>query len=245
MTLVLALHSTEGIVLASDSQVTFTTSGQHVRSDMHKIQCPWKNVAWARPGTSASSSEWRKVTTGSSRGLTHSPEEVRPTLSKQLTDEVTHVLRPLVVEQYLNVPDRPWNTDFLFAGFAQGNPFIVTVETNLVDTDHMPTGFCAIGSGDIFAYAGLSHFEVRERSLLEAKLIAHRVLSDAIKVAAFGLSGPVEMIELALEGDGLHCDGKKLDEADVKEIEDTVEAWKLGEAGFLTEFIGAPPPVPT
>lgn len=243
MTLILALHSTEGIVLASDSQMTFTTSGQHVRTDTHKIECPWTNVAW---GASGNVGVIQRVEQGLKKRFPRDNAFERKSaieLRTELTAEVAKIVRPLVIDQYVNVPDRPWNTDFLFAGYAQGHPYLLTIESNMVDTDHMPTGFCAIGSGDIFAYAGLSHFRVKERSLSEAKLIAHRVLGDAIKVAAFGLGGPVEMIEVAVAGDGLHCAAKKLGDADVNEIEDKVEEWKLGEAGFLTEFVGAPGPI--
>jgi 20S proteasome alpha/beta subunit len=243
MTLVLALHSTEGIVLASDSQMTFTTSGQHVRADTHKIQCPWKNVAW---GASGNVGVIQRIEQGLQRKYPRQDAFDRKTVAELrslLSQDVAKIVRPLATDQYLNMPERPWQTDVLFAGYAQGDPFIVSVEANLVETDHMPTGFCAIGSGDVFAYAGLSHFEVKGRSLYEAKLIAHRVLSDAIKVAAYGLGEPVEMIEIALEADGHHCSTRKLERADVALIADKVEEWKLGEAGFLTDFVGAPAPL--
>jgi hypothetical protein len=55
------------------------------------------------------------------------------------------------------------------------------------------TGYAAIGSGDIFPYfalTGLRHYGVANRSMLEAKLIAVRILDDVIHSAAFGIGPP-------------------------------------------------------
>ena len=50
MTLVLALESKEGLLLVSDSQATYETTGQPVKLPHQKIFAIWKNVAWGGSG---------------------------------------------------------------------------------------------------------------------------------------------------------------------------------------------------
>ena len=115
-------------------------------------------------------------------------------------------------------------------------------------TDHLPVGYAAIGSGDIFPYfalTGLKHYGVTNRSLLEAKLIAVRILADVIQTAAFGIGPPIHVVEIQ-RNKGTCGTARKLDRTDVQALVDKVTEWKEAEAEFLTEFVGAPaaPAVP-
>jgi hypothetical protein len=119
------------------------------------------------------------------------------------------------------------------------------VGVDLVDTDHTPTGYCAIGSGDIFPYfamAGLAHFGVRGRHLSEAKLIACRVMGDAISVAAHGLGYPIQMVEVTKATSSAKAHVRRLTADDVRILQDKVGEWKALEADILSEF--ANPPLP-
>jgi hypothetical protein len=111
-------------------------------------------------------------------------------------------------------------------------------------------GYAAIGSGEIFPYfamASLAHFEVRKRSLAEAKLIAYRILDDAIRVAAHGLGPPIEMVEIVKPTKaGEAGKARLLDEAEVKAIGEQVTAWKGLERETLAKLMmpGPEPPEP-
>src|SRR5262249_7736678 len=113
--------------------------------------------------------------------------------------DFAETVRALLNNRYVQVPGQdPW-TSFLFVGHVPPGSFIFEVHQNLLDSDHLPTGFAAIGSGDIFPYfamAGLAHFKIQKRTLGEAKMIACRIIDDAINVAAFGLGPPIQMIKI-------------------------------------------------
>src|SRR4051794_32962685 len=53
MTLILALECADGLLLASDSQSTFGTTGQPVKAAAQKVHCQWSNVVWGAAGSVA------------------------------------------------------------------------------------------------------------------------------------------------------------------------------------------------
>jgi hypothetical protein len=111
----------------------------------------------------------------------------------------------------------------------------------LLHTDHIKTGYAAIGSGDIFPYyamAALRHYRVNQGPLSEAKLIACRILEDAIATAAFGLGEPIQMIEVQKHPSGQCGVAKKLSREDILALRDQVTAWKELEGEALTDFVG-------
>jgi hypothetical protein len=104
------------------------------------------------------------------------------------------------------------------------------------------TGYAAIGSADIFPYfalVALRHYAVADRSMYEAKLIAVRILLDAIQTAAYGIGPPIQVVEIERR-DGQCGIARKLERSDVQVLEDKVDEWKRAEAEFLDEFVGAP-----
>ena len=50
MTLILAIHCADGLVLASDGQQTFNTGGQPVKTETEKLVVPWTGIAWGGSG---------------------------------------------------------------------------------------------------------------------------------------------------------------------------------------------------
>jgi len=108
------------------------------------------------------------------------------------------------------------------------------------DTDHIDTGYVAVGSGDIFPYfalAGLAHFDVRNRSLVEAKVLAYRVMEDAISVAAYWLGPPIQMIEITKPPKGAG-QVRILQQDDLNMIADHVATWKGLESETLSQCLG-------
>lgn len=243
MTLVLAVHCKDGLVLASDSQATFATSGQPVKHTMEKLFCPWSNVAWSSSGTVgiiqhiearlhkdfAHSNSFSNKTAAAARGefVKSVAEEIRQLHQHQIIDLRTY--------------PRP-DTAFLFVGYFKDGPMILEILPNLVDQDHISTGYAAIGSGDIFPYfalAGLAHFDVAKRGLDEAKWIAHRIVQDAINAAAQFLGPPVQMAEVVKPTQQNQPGAaRKLSRDEVNIIEDKVKEWKTLESDTLTAFLG-------
>lgn len=54
-------------------------------------------------------------------------------------------------------------------------------------------GYGCVGSGDIFAYTLLKNYSVKELDIEKGKLIAYRVIKEAISVGAYGLGEPIDI----------------------------------------------------
>lgn len=246
MTLILALLCSDGLVMASDSQATIETTGQQLKGPAEKLFRPWDHIAWGASGATGIIQRvdihLREKHAASAAFERMHPDEVR----KRLAAEIAEVIHPLVTKQYLNLPGRSMPiAGFLFAGHTARGPVLFEVSDNLMDASHIETGYAAIGSGDIFPYyalAALSHFDVRNRTLEEAKAIAYRVVSDAINIAAFGLGPPVQMVEVRRQANGTYK-VRKLSPEDLRILEDTVYTWKTLEVETLSASIGVAPPV--
>jgi proteasome beta subunit len=243
MTLILAIRCADGLVLASDGQSTVGTAGQPVKTETEKLVVPWTGIAWGGSGRVS-------MIQAVERALTHD-FSARTALDKKTPKDaivalgncVGKAVRDVLQGGYVQLPqnDNP-SSPFLFAGETPQGPFLLEDHPNTTFTDHVVTGYAAIGSGDIFPYfalTGLRHYGVANRSMLEAKLIAVRILDDVIHSAAFGIGPPIHVVEVQRQADACGV-AKILDRADVQALVDKVTEWKTAEAEFLTEFVGAP-----
>jgi hypothetical protein len=85
--------------------------------------------------------------------------------------------------------------------------------------------------------AALGHYRVNQRPLREVKLIACRILEDAINTAAFGLGPPIQMVEIEKRA-GQCGVARKLSREDVQVLQDQVIEWKGVEGEALTKLVG-------
>jgi hypothetical protein len=244
LTLVLGLASKGGLLLVSDSQTTFDTTGQQVKLPTEKIFAPWNNLAWGassnRSGTVQHVQQQLQSTFGERNRF---KKKKRHEIRKEITAEISRRMKE-VYAQAIQLPGMksPMNS-FLFVGYAQDGPLILEVHADLTDSDHVKFGFAATGSGEIFPYialAGLKHFNVQERTLEEAKLISYRIVQDAINVAAYGIGPPIQMIEIPVK-DGEAADARKLTEDELRILDEKVLEWKMAESEVLTKFVGLTP----
>jgi 20S proteasome alpha/beta subunit len=247
VTLVLALACSEGLVLAADGQSTIGTTGQPVKMATDKLNLPWRNVAWSAAGQVALMQRLEKEFGKTCQHPNTFEKKTVAEIRQKVTSAVVASVRPVVLQQFVQVKGQaPADTAFLFVGYASDGPFIVEVAQTFLDHDHIGVGYCAIGSGDIFPYyalAVLKHYGVQDRSLPEAKLIAYRVLEDAISVAAFGIGEPISMIEIPKPPTGQSAHARKLSTDELRVLKDKVAEWKAVESEVLTE-IGVPAPAP-
>jgi len=248
LTLVLALDCSDGLVLAADSQATLATQGQPVKQTTTKIYAQWSNVAWGASGDGGVIQNVENHLRSIFAAANNFEALGRQAARQSLVPQVAARLRSILQSQALNVAgQQPPLTSYLFVGHFNDGPMILEIGGNLLDFDHLQggVGYSAIGSGDIFPYfalASLAHFNVQRRSLFEAKLLAYRVVDDAIKVAAQGLGHPVQMIEVTkpsrADQPGV---ARPLTRDEVRIIEDKVEEWRLAESEVLGGLVGITP----
>ena len=241
MTLILALDCADGLLLASDGQATVSTGGQPVKTEADKLRRPWTNVGWGASGpVSVAQLVEQALATRHAQANVFERKTVAQ-IREALTRTVTETVRT-AYQQHHGVAGQPGpETDFLFVGDGTDGAFMLEIHRNLLHTDHMRTGYTAIGSGDIFPYyamAALKHYQVKQRPLREVKLIACRILEDAINTAAFGLGEPIQMIEIEKAKAGQCGKATKLSRADIQVLRDQVTQWKELEGEALTQFVG-------
>jgi proteasome beta subunit len=249
VTLIVALACRDGLIIASDSQSTAETTGQPTKSPSIKLHSTWDNVAWGAAGSVGLTDRVREELERAFPQRNRLAKSSRPELRKKLVGEVSRAVKDLFANQYLplNLPGaKPPLNSFLFVGCASDGPIMLEIAPNLVDEDHMRLGYCAIGSGDIYPYyamASLAHFDVQKRTLLEAKMIAYRIMNDAIRVAAFGIGPPIQMYEIVNCTAETAARTTQLSAEDLQVVEDKVAEWKGVEAETLQEVVGMRTPV--
>jgi 20S proteasome alpha/beta subunit len=224
------------VVLASDSQATYLTGGLQVKGDIKKLVPQWRNVVWGASGNVGVAQHVRQLLANSTIGSeAYFENRAAETVAKEICDVIRPGLRAYYSE-LLNYPSSsPW-TSFLFCGWVRDGPLLFELGADLIVSDHRHAGYAAIGSGEVFPYfalASLAHHGVRERSLGMATLIAHRVVNDAISVAAYGLGPPVQMITIP-------AGGQAQVREDIQAIEDGVRQWQEIERDALQKYLERP-----
>ena len=245
MTLILGLRCKDALLLVSDGQATANTSGQPTKLPTRKLYTAWQNLAWGGSGSVGLSQHVEHALLNTYPQSTRFLKKKRHELRKDLVDLIAKTIRP-VLGNVLQLPNVPLPTlGILIVAWATDGPMILEISQNLSDQDHGQHGYSAIGSGDIFPYfamTSIAHYGIAERSLAEAKMIAYRIVDDAIKVAAYGLGPPIQMIEVVKSDSEVTA--HELSSADLEILRDKVQEWKEVEAEDLTKLVGVAPASP-
>lgn len=198
MTLIVAIRCTNGVVIAADSAASDEEVGTKQR--VIKIR---------RVGTCA------LLYGGSGDGglLQRIDEELQliPARDsfKRMRPEIRKALLPITqeaIKTHVAYPQQPFHLPpvavLLFAGVSEGQPWILEVERDGRDTRYGDDlgNFAAIGSGKPWAQAVMRPHLSRPKDLEAGKIFAYRAVDDAIELAAGGLSKPIVMFTLGVDG---------------------------------------------
>lgn len=229
--------------MASDGQATYPTGTQPLRAPVPKIYPIHDCVLSAYSGDIGLAQKARAALSQGHPGelKNKAPQQVR----KILTGRAVPVLKE-AMDLFVRpaVPHQPWppmaTLDSIFAFVHDGKPYLLQVDRNGVDTLIEHIAFLSIGSGDIFAFADLRRRWPQPRDVARARVVAYRVIRDAIEVAAFGLGMPIDIWTLGVDGriENLESDA-------LTGVKDTCELWCQLEAE-LDPLATAlePPPAP-
>ena len=227
MTLILVLPASDGVVFASDGQIT---AGM-VRSTGQKIKKLNDRCLWAASGELA---------------LIQRVEERLGTLAnaplQQLRDQICSIVKQCVTEMlhldfrtpfFQNNPDALIQLhpgDFVFAE-ASPSPAILHVLLNGTAEWIQDRPF-ASGSGDLFAYALLYKYQGRVLNMERASLLAYKVIEEAIAVGAYGLGPPIDVWQISQNG------VVQLDDTRKAPLEDASKALREAEINLLCKLKG-------
>lgn len=230
MTVVLGIRCADGVVLASDSQVT--ESDRDISYPDRKLHPLGDTAAWGGSGA-------RSVLHDVESVLAVEADEVLGSqdVGRALQERVVPALRHHYDQFISEVPGQETSGTpaayVLAGGYAGGEPFLVKVDPAGLVSRYEDVGFHAIGSGAPMAQqaaALLAHFDLDRRDLDHGVAAAVRVI-DALSVSQPQVGGPLNVYRLL--PDGSH----RLDEDEITEIRQVVRRWEQADrAAFDSIF---------
>ncbi|MEW6377813.1 MAG: hypothetical protein AB1502_18740 [Thermodesulfobacteriota bacterium] len=193
MTLILAIAAKDGIVIASDGQVTL---GQ-VRWQEKKIKQLNDRCLWSGSGELA-------LIQRVDESIQQLPNKdqplaiIRDSLSNIVKQAVTTLLQQDFRTQFLQPPNpelllQLHPGDFMFVEW-RGESRILHLLSN--GTNEWINRAFASGTGALFAYALLQKYQGHIYNLQKASLLAYKVLEESIEVGSWGLGYPIDIWQI-------------------------------------------------
>lgn len=210
MTVVLAIKCANGIVLASDSQIT--DPGRGLTYPAQKLHSLGTHAAWGGSGARAVLYDVEQTFDADADAILEA-RNVGHALQSRVLPIFKHHYQNFIVdvpgEEKAGTPA----TYVLTAGYVGDQPFIIDIDPNGLVGHHEETGFQAIGSGAPLAqqaHALLAHFRMTERDLDYGTVGALRVL-DALDASSPSVGGPMDICRLTSDG-ATHLTPDEVDE---------------------------------
>lgn len=226
MTVVVGFCCDEGIVIASDSQM----SGAATRRFEQKVwTVPDPGFAFGVAGTESTMHLLRDHFLKSRPDMT-SVNAVRD----MIVDAVTVVLKPEYDRVRSLFPAATANElplgSALVGACVAGEPHLMQLTADGIVTDHYQRGFATTGTGEGFGEHAATIFSRLRKgiTLHQAKMLAFRIVQDAIEAAGPNtrIGGPVQVAALTA-GNPPACE---LLRPDADELREAVEGWLTLEA---------------
>ncbi len=226
MTLIVAIPAQDGVIFGSDSQVTDGA----VRCTAKKIFALNDHALWAASGELA-------LIQRVAERIDALPNKAQPLMV--VRDILAQFVRE-AVQSLLNVDFRTQFLvqnppgllglhpgDFLFVEYRD-RPRILHISPH--GTPEWIEGRVkATGSGDMFAHALLQKYAGVPLSCERAKLLACKVIEEAIEVGGYGLGPPIDIWEVKSTG------VKQATEQEIAALEDTAHLLRAREVEMLME----------
>lgn len=234
MTVVLAIRCADGLVLASDSQVT--ESDRSMSYPDRKLHPLGDHAAWGGSGARSVLHELEQI-------FAEELEEIidASDIGRGLQERIVPVLRHHYEWFIEDVPgedtDGTPSAYVLAAGYSNDEPFIVKVDPMGIVARYEGVGFHAIGSGAPMAQqaaALLGHFQMDERDVDYGVIAVVRVL-DALKASQPMVGGPINVARITPEG--VH----HFDPGEIDEVRQHVTRWEDTEQQALDALFDGDP----
>ena len=234
MTLIIALGCSDGVVMAADSAASDPAAGIKTFSSSKVSRIGSEPILYGGSGDVGLSQHYVEALQGvATRGDARAVREqvcnkigdVLKRYHSRVFDIPGATRRPAVVALLAGVhKPKP--------GSSKLEPWIMEVNDNGGDTLYSTDDFgyfAAIGSGATFAHALMrSHLEAK-RTVEQAKVLAYRLLDDAILLSESGLALPIHIHSISLDGEVITMDAEEQ-----SKIVSTVELWRELEKESLS-----------
>ena len=218
LTVVLALRCVDGLVMASDSQITDPVRG--LSYPAQKLHALGTHAAWGGSGSRAVLYDLEQIFDAEADAIVEA-SDVGHALQQRVLPVLEHHYKNFIDEVPGGKPGATPSTYVLAAGYAGGKPFIVDIDPHGLIGHHEETGFQAVGSGSPMAqqaHALLAHFQMTGRGVDYGVVAALRVL-DALDVSSPTVGGPMDVCRMTPDG------ARHLDEGDIAQVREHVNRW--------------------
>lgn len=205
MTIILAIPTKDGLVIASDGQIT---SGI-VRTSGKKIKKLNDCCLWSASGELALIQRVEENLAGFST-------ITQPQPLTTLRDNLSVKIRESVLAFLNLVGGRPITGDFIFVEYSN-KPSILHVTLDGTPEWIVDRPFVS-GIGDVFAYALLRKYQRLFPNLINMQkgtLLAFKIIEEVIDVVSVGVGPPIDIWQLRTN------EIKNLNEAEITAVEDT------------------------
>lgn len=211
MTIILAVPAKDGLVLASDGQITYADG---IRAVGKKIMQLNTKCLWAASGRGALIQRVQEQLSQFSQ-KEDSLKAIRDGLSRIITKCVDNLYR---------LDHQPPQDNFVFVEYTS-EPRILQISVTGTP-EWITTGPFAIGIGRMFAHALLQKYASLfpdKIDVQKASLLAFKIIEEAIQVGAYGLGPPIDIWQLTTNKI------KNLTEAEITALEDASRGLREAE----------------
>jgi len=189
MTIILAIPTKNGIVLASDCQIT---SGL-IRTTGKKIKKVNENCLWSASGEAA-------LIQRIEESINILPDKEAKPL-KDLRDILSKTVRKCVMDFFQLVGGRPIDGDFIFVEYAP-DPKILHIVLDgtpewIVDRPFVSGIRSEVSTALFHKYLNLIPNRI---DIEKGKLLAYKVIDEVIEVISYGVGPPIDIWQITKEG---------------------------------------------
>ncbi len=224
MTLIVALGCKDGIIMASDGQATGGSIGGPIRMPIQKIFKVNKNVLFGAAGSVGLIQRSRDHIYLFSEKLEEEwdydlMEKVRNSLLDVYKNEIDRhrvFYKGTPQEDISNAP----SADVLLCKFSNNQKTIWHISPDCSDERLDEIGYGCSGIGAIFAHTLLKNYSVKELDVEKGKLVAYRVIKEAIEIGAYGLGEPIDIWTIT------NNNIERISQKELMGINDTYNSWK-------------------
>ena len=218
LTVVLALRCADGLVMASDSQITDPVRG--VSYPAQKLHAMGNHAAWGGSGSRAVLHDLEQIFDAEADAIVEA-SDIGHALQQRVLPVLEHHYKNFIADVPGGKPGATPSTYMLAAGYADGKPFIIDIDPHGLIGHHEETGFQAVGSGSPMAqqaYALLAHFRMAQRGVDYGVVAALRVL-DALDTSSPSVGGPMDICRITPDA------ARHLDEDAIAHVRELVNRW--------------------
>lgn len=230
MTVVFSLRCADGLVMASDSQVTESARGMSYPAQ--KLHPLGDRAAWGGSGARSVLGELETIFNESAAAIVEADDVARAIQERTvpvLKHHYEHYIEEVPGEKSSATP----SAYVLAAGHTGDDPWIVEVNPNGITSHYEDIGFHAVGSGAPMAQqagALLAHFDMSKRGVRYGLVAAMRVL-DALSHTSPTVGLPFSLCRLT-PGEAAH----HLDDDEIAEVRELVHHWTRLEQQTLDDL---------